>query len=88
MSGTREEAMIAHDPTSKRSSSSRHERSSEPRSHAPDRSKVSSPSVDVASPAAGAHAAHHLTNEDATPGAGVLPSHTTTFGKEVDGAAG
>lgn len=39
-------------------------------------------------PAAGAHAAHHLTNEDATPGAGVLPSSAHRAGNEVDGAAG
>lgn len=39
-------------------------------------------------PAAGAHAAHHLINEDATPGAGVLPSRAHRSGKEVDGAAG
>lgn len=39
-------------------------------------------------PAAGAHAAHHLTNEDATPGAGALPSQAHRSGKEVDGAAG
>ena len=38
-------------------------------------------------PAAGAHAAAHLINEDATPGAGALPSHTHA-GKEVDGGAG
>lgn len=37
-------------------------------------------------PAAGAHAAGHLVNEDATPGAGALPSHA--HGREVDGAAG
>ena len=40
------------------------------------------------SPAAGAHAASHLVNEDATPGAGVLPSHAHRSGKEVDGGAG
>ncbi len=39
-------------------------------------------------PAAGAHAASHLVNEDATPGAGVLPSHLHRSGKEVDGGAG
>ena len=39
------------------------------------------------SPAAGAHAAAHLVNEDATPGAGCLPSHGYS-GREVDGAAG
>ena len=37
--------------------------------------------------AAGAHAAPHLINEDATPGAGALPSHSHD-GKEVDGGAG
>ncbi len=40
------------------------------------------------SPAAGAHAASHLINEDATPGAGALPSYAHTGGKEVDGGAG
>jgi len=40
------------------------------------------------SPAAGAHAAAHLTNEDATPGAGALPSHAHRSGKDVDGGAG
>ena len=41
-----------------------------------------------ASPAAGAHAAAHLTNEDATPGSGALTSHAHRSGKEVDGGAG
>ena len=45
------------------------------------------PGLYPSNPAAGAHAAPHLTNEDATPGAGVLPSHGHD-GKEVDGAAG
>ncbi len=40
------------------------------------------------SPAAGAHAASHLINEDATPGAGALPSRAHSSGKEVDGGAG
>ena len=40
------------------------------------------------SPAAGAHAASHLINEDATPGAGALPSYAHASGKEVDGGAG
>lgn len=39
-------------------------------------------------PAAGAHAAKHLTNEDATPGAGTLTGQTHSSGKDVDGAAG
>jgi hypothetical protein len=39
-------------------------------------------------PAAGAHAAAHLTNEDATPGSGALTSHAHRSGKEVDGGAG
>ena len=46
------------------------------------------PSSTPDGPAAGAHAAHHLTNEDATPGAGTLPSHAHRSGKEVDGGAG
>ena len=41
-----------------------------------------------AAPPAGAHAAHHLINEEATPGAGVLPSHSHASGREVDGGAG
>lgn len=39
-------------------------------------------------PAAGAHAAGHLTNEDATPGSGALTSRAHASGKEVDGGAG
>ncbi len=39
-------------------------------------------------PAAGAHAARHLINEDATPGAGALPSYAHASGNEVDGGAG
>ena len=39
-------------------------------------------------PAAGAHAAGHLINEDATPGAGALPRYIHVGGKEVDGGAG
>ena len=39
-------------------------------------------------PAAGAHAADHLVNEESTPGAGALPSHSHRSGKEVDGGAG
>ena len=45
------------------------------------------PGLYPANPAAGAHAAPHLTNEDATPGAGALPSYAHD-GKEVDGGAG
>ena len=40
------------------------------------------------SPSAGAHAAHHLINDEATPGSGALPSHSHKAGKEVDGGAG
>lgn len=39
-------------------------------------------------PAAGAHAAHHLTNDDATPGAGVLTSLSGASRRYVDGGAG
>jgi hypothetical protein len=39
-------------------------------------------------PAAGAHSASHLTNEDATPGSGALTSHDNASGREVDGGAG
>ncbi len=44
--------------------------------------------VTPAVPAAGAHAAGHLTNEDATPGSGALTSRAHASGKEVDGGAG
>lgn len=68
---------------------SRKERSNETRSHAPDRSRSAAILQMVhETPAAGAHAARHLVNEDATPGAGVLPAYAHRFGKEVDGAAG
>ena len=40
------------------------------------------------SPSAGAHAADHLVNDEATPGSGALPSHAHRSGKEVDGGAG
>lgn len=39
-------------------------------------------------PAAGAHAAQHLVNADATPGAGALPGHSVGPGKDVDSGAG
>lgn len=39
-------------------------------------------------PAAGAHAAGHLTNDEATPGSGALTSRAHVSGKEVDGGAG
>ena len=41
-----------------------------------------------ATPAAGAHAARHLVNEELTPGAGALPSYAHAAGREVDGGAG
>ncbi len=41
-----------------------------------------------AAPAAGAHAAAHLTNHDATPGCGALTSAAHASGREVDGGAG
>lgn len=65
----------------------RKERSSEARAHSPERPKTQ-PLFQEPTPAAGAHAAKHLINEDATPGAGVLPSHAHSSGKEVDGGAG
>ena len=46
------------------------------------------PKQPASNPAAGAHAATHLINEDATPGAGALPSFANASGKEVDGGAG
>ncbi len=61
----------------------------------PERTRTSDSRIEVARspvrpdggrPAAGAHAAGHLVNEDATPGAGALPSHA--HGRDVDGAAG
>ena len=61
------------------------ERSNEARVVAPAKSNRAS---DQEPPAAGAHAASHLVNEDATPGAGALPSHAHRSGKEVDGGAG
>lgn len=64
---------------------SRKERSNEARDHAPVRPGAATTHE---SPAAGAHAAHHLVNEEATPGAGALPSHAHRSGKEVDGGAG
>ena len=70
---------------------SRKERSSEARGHAPERPRIlfqQQPILLDDVPAAGAHAARHLINEDATPGAGVLPVHAQAFGREVDGGAG
>ena len=61
------------------------ERSNEARTIAPPKPN---PSQHRDPPAAGAHAASHLINEDATPGAGALPSHAHHSGKEVDGGAG
>ena len=61
------------------------ERSSEVRATGPANAK---PTQHHEAPAAGAHAASHLINEDATPGAGALPSHGHRSGKEVDGGAG
>ncbi len=61
------------------------ERSNEARAGAPAKPN---PTQYQQSPAAGAHAASHLINEDATPGAGALPSHAHRAGKEVDGGAG
>ncbi len=61
------------------------ERSNEVRASAPAKPN---PTPLQQSPAAGAHAASHLINEDATPGAGALPSHAHRSGKEVDGGAG
>ncbi len=46
------------------------------------------PSPHPHAPAAGAHAAEHLINEDATPGSGALPSSAHRSGEEVDGGAG
>lgn len=61
------------------------ERSSEARTAA---TTKPNPTQYQQSPAAGAHAASHLVNEDATPGAGALTSHAHRSGKEVDGGAG
>ena len=63
----------------------RRERSNDAREAAPVKPN---PKQYQQSPAAGAHAASHLVNEDATPGAGALPSHAHRSGKEVDGGAG
>jgi hypothetical protein len=81
--------MVATKPSPGKSAASRKERSSAARDHAPVRVRTLQSSGDHGEPpAAGAHAAHHLTNEDATPGAGALPSHAHRSGKEVDGGAG
>ena len=64
----------------------RKERSSETRERAPAKPIIVGAPHD--SPAAGAHAARHLVNEEATPGAGALPSHAHHGGREVDGGAG
>ena len=61
------------------------ERSNEVRAAAPAKPN---PKQYQQAPAAGAHAASHLVNEEATPGAGALPSHAHRSGKEVDGGAG
>lgn len=72
---------------------SRKDRPGGSRGDAPRRSKSppqyqQQPWTHEPTPAAGAHAAPHLINEDATPGAGVLPSYAHASGKEVDGGAG
>ncbi len=66
-----------------------------PRKERPSGARATAPAPSLAptvsreaSPAAGAHAARHLINEDATPGAGALPSYAHASGKEVDGGAG
>ena len=64
---------------------SRKDRSNEIRDHAPARAGATTTHQ---TPAAGAHAARHLVNEEATPGAGALPSHSHRAGKDVDGGAG
>lgn len=83
--------MIAIDPQRKPSVASRKERADEARSHAPERSQIQQQQKQRThedAPAAGAHSARHLINEDATPGAGALPSHSNRSGREVDGGAG
>jgi hypothetical protein len=80
--------MKATQEPKEKSAASRRERASETRRHAPERRTLPDPRHLDDIPAAGAHAAFHLVNEDATPGAGVLPSHGRRSGKEVDGAAG
>ena len=44
--------------------------------------------LDYVSPSAGAHAAQHMVNDEATPGWVALPSHAHKAGKDVDGGAG
>ncbi len=84
--------MIATNPTGKTPLASRKARTDEARSHAPARPQLQQQQLQQRmhedAPAAGAHAARHLVNEDATPGAGALPSHSHRSGKEVDGGAG
>jgi hypothetical protein len=52
------------------------------------KSEGARPAYQSPPPAAGAHAAGHLTNEDATPGSGALTSRSNASGREVDGGAG
>lgn len=81
--------MIAASPTSNKPITARKERSSEARSRGPTRPQLQrQPDILEEAPAAGAHAARHLVNEDATPGAGALPSYSQRYGREVDGGAG
>jgi hypothetical protein len=63
------------------------ERPNDTRASAPRPVPVAREPQDVR-PAAGAHAARHLVNEEATPGAGALPSYASVSGNEVDGGAG
>ena len=53
-----------------------------------DGGRHTAPSPHPHAPAAGAHAAEHLLNDDATPGSGALPSVAHPSGKDVDGGAG
>ncbi len=66
---------------------SRKDRPNTPRD-ATRRAAPSNSQYDDAPPSAGAHAADHLINHDATPGSGALPSHSHKSGREVDGGAG
>jgi hypothetical protein len=57
---------------------------------AKDEQKPAKSEADDSLPAAGPHAAPHLTNPDATPGAGVMPDYGPASSKhgDVDGGSG
>lgn len=50
----------------------------------PNETKIPENQADDSLPAAGPHAAQHLTNPDATPGAGVMPDYGPAASKKGD----